>query len=569
MQALKEIPPQHADMRKDEQKERQQEIMRQEKKKDDRFYDWEELLEERKRKIDEEEKIEWERNKKASRLEKSWELAKLCRTYIKDNSENWIEGQEKTRLRQEEREELQERARRLEKAGEKKKLVQTKIFQKKIRMKINQLDENGRKGWEKSEEEDRRRLRLEISENMENLWAHRGEDKKKGERILKREEDLTEKLGKLDALLDKMKKESEEKRKEKLDEWREKIKEKDAKKMRLEKKRSLEEKWRILRIVTNFIKENQEEWLDAGKQLQSAEGSKSEKNLQLNRDVPPQNPQEKNEAVKPDSRTLNVHGENEAVKPQNLEAKITTTPPTTPKQKAVFEAHTTPPTTPNKQEFLDTLQPQNQEEKVRVGKPNEAVKLQNFENDIYTPLPTTPTPPNHHLPADVQLTEDVQGDVHHHLDIDLASYMFCPANNRRTDVKTDCAQKYYADDINKRGCSLRLNRKTVPEKDDQIPLNSKVARARQFFELFDMKKEQKNCKEKNEKNENGLLPETVPEKKIFSKDIFAEKLKKFKFLEKNMSQDRDGSLRKKENDKNPKSTQNTPKKKSHEKGGGL
>ena len=103
-----------------------------------------------------------------NRKEQSWELYRICKKYLEDNSKDWEK-------RREMREKKKERKIRLEKV---------EILRKQARM--NALERNVEKGLEKIPvdekkkilEDERRKERLTIKESKEDLWKLRKKEKK-------------------------------------------------------------------------------------------------------------------------------------------------------------------------------------------------------------------------------------------------------------------------------------------------------------------------------------------------------------------------------------------------------
>ena len=58
------------------------------------MYDWEGKMEEYRRELEEEEYARKMKKEKAQKLEKGWELMKICKTYIEKNSKVWKDEEE-------------------------------------------------------------------------------------------------------------------------------------------------------------------------------------------------------------------------------------------------------------------------------------------------------------------------------------------------------------------------------------------------------------------------------------------------------------------------------------------
>ena len=140
----------------------------------DKIIDWPSIFEEHKSRLEEEEKERKRRIKKKEDQEKSWELAKLCREYIRDNSKKWtgeIEDKRKKREKEIAKKERKSLAR------EKKENTMKNLVQKKIIASTSNLSKEDKKKI--FEIEDRKR-RLELKEMKENLWRWR--EKKPGKK---------------------------------------------------------------------------------------------------------------------------------------------------------------------------------------------------------------------------------------------------------------------------------------------------------------------------------------------------------------------------------------------------
>ena len=115
---------------------------------------------------------------KAKKLQKGWELMRLCRKTIEENGEKWRKSKERRDL--EKQEEL-EKNERLERAAKKKSEVMDQQLRKKTQQKITEslklLPENRRK-LVKREEERREKLLLAEAENE--LWRKWRQKKGRG-----------------------------------------------------------------------------------------------------------------------------------------------------------------------------------------------------------------------------------------------------------------------------------------------------------------------------------------------------------------------------------------------------
>ena len=207
----------------------------------------------------------------AERMEKTWELTRLCKLFIKDNSPHWEQLKE---LKELETARIERKA----KAEKLKELFRMnhkeKEFVNTIHKKWNELPEKERKRL--AEEEDKIR-RLEIKEAKENIWK-RWRKKEKPDKRMETEKGRKEmmeiKLRRIEEALEKIKEEKElekismEREKERRRKYVEekKIKENERiikekqKTEKLKKKKQLEQKWEMVRWLTRFIDENKGKW---------------------------------------------------------------------------------------------------------------------------------------------------------------------------------------------------------------------------------------------------------------------------------------------------------------------
>ena len=172
-------------------------------------------------------------------MEKSWQLMRECRDYIKENSSTW-------RKEEMERRKIREKEERLGRAKAKQEAVRNAGEK---RLKEKKIDEFMRKlpRVEKKmiEAEDRRKDAVIMKEFEENLWRKwRGKvDKKIGKPIRE------------------MAAENVDRRIEQIQERLEEIrKEEELRKVRKQKKQKLEEHWEMLRWLVGYIKENKYAW---------------------------------------------------------------------------------------------------------------------------------------------------------------------------------------------------------------------------------------------------------------------------------------------------------------------
>ena len=100
--------------------------------------------------------------------EQSWELYRLCKTFLEENSEAW-------RTRKVQREHEKNRQERLEKAGLLRRKTQVEYIENNINKGIEKLTPADR---EKLRLEEQRKEKLEIENAKKDLWKFRGKEKK-------------------------------------------------------------------------------------------------------------------------------------------------------------------------------------------------------------------------------------------------------------------------------------------------------------------------------------------------------------------------------------------------------
>ena len=133
--------------------------------------EWEERLRLREESIQKEEEERKRLITKAEKLRKSWELLRVCREMIETEGDKWQKSKER---RLEEKMKYEERERRLQVAGEKKRQTLDKLEKRKIQNKITenlrQLPENRRILIEREEEKERRLLLQEAKIELWKKW---------------------------------------------------------------------------------------------------------------------------------------------------------------------------------------------------------------------------------------------------------------------------------------------------------------------------------------------------------------------------------------------------------------
>ena len=232
--------------------------------------DWDKRLEEHQNWLEEEARKREQLLNKAKRKNQSWELYRQCKEYLEKNEHNW-------EARKLERDLEMKRKERLMVARNKQEILRTKVKERKLDQEIaekkKQLPKNIQEEMEY--EEDRKR-RIELKETCASLWKLRSKERKyerKHEQVerLERINDKEEKLKKVEETIRELKEKEEEyereKERRKMELEKEKTKKKERKlrkenekKEKLEKAKILGLRWAMLRWVTQYIKENEENW---------------------------------------------------------------------------------------------------------------------------------------------------------------------------------------------------------------------------------------------------------------------------------------------------------------------
>ena len=158
--------------------------------------DWESRFEEHRQVLEEEVRVRDRRVERSNMMSAGWELAKLCRAYIRENSSSWRgEEEERRKKRDKERKRLEKKQR----AEEQKLGFKKKTIQKKISDTLRELP--ALKGREILEDNLKQR-RFQMREMKENLWKWRGRKPGKMEETKQpTQTDLEEKLRIVEEML--------------------------------------------------------------------------------------------------------------------------------------------------------------------------------------------------------------------------------------------------------------------------------------------------------------------------------------------------------------------------------
>ena len=208
--------------------------------------EWDAKIKKREEEIELEEKTRQERMSKQRRLERSWDLLKLCREMMREEGYNWKISRER---REEERRKQEEKAERLQRAAKQKEKfderMEVKKKQQKITETLGKLPINRRILLERDLEKERR---LDLKEAKEEIWKRwrltKGRRKTNPHKNIDRSslENKLEKVERYEAELMRIKVE------------------KQKKDTRLEKKRKMEGHWEMLRWIVTFMGENETKW---------------------------------------------------------------------------------------------------------------------------------------------------------------------------------------------------------------------------------------------------------------------------------------------------------------------
>ena len=240
------------------------------------IYDWEGKMKEYKRELEVQERRRSEKIERAKKLEKSWELMRLCKEFIQKNSTVWKDEEE---LRRKKKDEEERKMERLREVARKKGTLREKEVQKKITDTLKSLPQEERENFKKREEDSERKEMRNIRENLWKKWRRtRQKDIKKNddEREMEKMNTLEETLTKLEEMKTRMvegekrKEEIIQKEKERRRRWRKEKDADEAKKLvreaerhaRKEKQRELEKRWKMMKWLADMVDKNTEKWED-------------------------------------------------------------------------------------------------------------------------------------------------------------------------------------------------------------------------------------------------------------------------------------------------------------------
>ena len=180
-----------------------------------------------------------------------------------------------------ERKKKREKQERLMIVDEKKTELKKRKIQTTISFEEKKLGEKGRATWEREVQEKKREERLELAEMKENLWRWRVQGKENTKKGKERKKETTlremeEKLKRLENLIEKEKKDKKAQADKEEAAKKARLLESEKKRMRMERKRKEEEKWKTIKWVTTYLDENIEEFLEAVGEREEVEKSEKE-----------------------------------------------------------------------------------------------------------------------------------------------------------------------------------------------------------------------------------------------------------------------------------------------------
>ena len=201
-----------------------------------------------------------ERIEKATILEMSWSLARICKEILSEFPGEWDDIKEIERNEKMRQEDIEEKSSKRQKAKAK---WQEKRNQQNITTMIEKLNLKSKAEWSKVIDEDEKKVRKEMQEMKENTWKWRSKQKV-FRKDIREGLQTSEKIEILENIIRKEEKEKKE-RKEmaeiKSNEWRT-IREEKAieKKRKIMKKEMLEKAWADMRWALKEIEQSPEKW---------------------------------------------------------------------------------------------------------------------------------------------------------------------------------------------------------------------------------------------------------------------------------------------------------------------
>ena len=212
---------------------------------------WEDKIREHKENIIREQQEQIATVEQENRKENSWELYRLCKEFLEENSQEW-EIRRKERIKERERQE------RVSVAKNKTRKAQMKLLRKNVEAGVQRLTTKDR---EQLEQEEKKKLRTEIQNTKQDLWKLRKKERTSEiSSSLKEIRTLTEKAEKVKELLRQEKlRVQEQKEREQTEKDIKRTKEQQRKE-RLEKQKKLQDKWAMYRWITEYIDENSATW---------------------------------------------------------------------------------------------------------------------------------------------------------------------------------------------------------------------------------------------------------------------------------------------------------------------
>ena len=248
--------------------------------------DWDAWLAEHHAELEREAAELEKRRKEQDKKHRSWELYRECKKFLEENEKDWKNRKQERDIENKRKERLNDARIKQDNIREK---VRERNLDKKILEKMNELPKREK---ERIILEENKQKRLELSETCKNLWKLRSKEKKyqsKSDKIkrIERMSEKSEKLELIEKVITELREEEikhqqeiktrkERIEKEKIKKQEQKLQRENEKKTRIKKQEMLGERWAMLKWITKFIKENQENWDRENKEREKNEQEKIE-----------------------------------------------------------------------------------------------------------------------------------------------------------------------------------------------------------------------------------------------------------------------------------------------------
>ena len=141
------------------------------------LYDWDRKMEEYRKEIEDEENARQRKIEKSKKLEKGWELMKICKKFIEENSKAWKDEDE---MRKKKKDAEEKKTERLRTVAIKKGRLKENEVQRKILEALAEVPQMERNEYHKNEEDNRRKELRNVKENLWKKWrCSRDKERKK------------------------------------------------------------------------------------------------------------------------------------------------------------------------------------------------------------------------------------------------------------------------------------------------------------------------------------------------------------------------------------------------------